>query len=154
MSDETTIMIGLETHVQLNSNTKIFCGCPNPVMYRIKNKDKELEPNTLTCPTCLGLPGSKPRTNKKVVELATKASLAVNCKIADSTFFSRKTYFYPDMSKNFQTTQYEIPLAEKGIVELNINGSKKKIFHRGRSGAKAIALITLRTFLYFPIFFL
>ncbi|NOR85684.1 Asp-tRNA(Asn)/Glu-tRNA(Gln) amidotransferase subunit GatB [archaeon] len=127
MSDETTIMIGLETHVQLNSNTKIFCGCPNPVVYTANLKNKELEPNTLTCPTCLGLPGSKPRTNAKVVELATKTSLAVGCKIADATYFSRKTYFYPDMSKNFQTTQFEVPLAEKGEVELNVDELKKKI---------------------------
>ncbi len=116
------MMCGLETHVQLPSKTKIFCGCENPI-----NTKKEIEPNTLTCPTCLGMPGSKPRTNKKVIHLATKAALALNCKIAKEMFFSRKTYFYPDMSKNFQTTQFEIPLATSGTIEIGIEGKKKKI---------------------------
>lgn len=116
------MMCGLETHVQLPSKTKIFCGCENPI-----NTKKEIEPNTLTCPTCLGMPGSKPRTNKKVIHLATKAALALNCKIAKEMFFSRKTYFYPDMSKNFQTTQFEIPLATSGTIEIDIEGKKKKI---------------------------
>ena len=111
---ETQIEIkcGLETHVQLLSDSKIFCSCRNPAALKT-----EIEPNTLTCPACIGLPGSKPRLNKKVIELATRTSIAMNCKIAKETFFSRKTYFYPDMSKNFQITQYEIPLAAKGEIE-------------------------------------
>ena len=119
-----SIMIGLETHVQLNSKSKIFCGCANPVTVEGKNS---IKPNTLTCPTCLGMPGSKPRMNAKIIDSAIKAALALNCKIAGEIYFSRKTYFYPDMSKNFQTTQYEIPLAEEGMIELNIAGKKKKI---------------------------
>ncbi len=119
-----SIMIGLETHVQLNSKSKLFCGCANPVS---SSNDKELEPNTLTCPTCLGMPGSKPRVNAAVIDCAIKAALAFNCKIAPEIYFSRKTYFYPDMSKNFQTTQYEIPLCEGGHMELNVSGKKKKI---------------------------
>ncbi len=116
------VKIGLETHVQLNSLTKIFCGCRNPV-----NLKEEPEPNSLTCPICLGMPGSKPALNKKVVELATKVGVALNCRIADEMYFSRKTYFYPDMPKNYQITQYEIPLASGGFLEIDVNGKKKKI---------------------------
>ncbi len=116
------VKIGLETHVQLNSLSKLFCPCANPV-----NLKEEAAPNSLTCPTCLGLPGSKPALNKKVVELATKVALALNCKIAPEMYFSRKTYFYPDMSKNYQITQYEIPLASEGHLEIESNGKKKKI---------------------------
>ncbi|MFH1127215.1 MAG: Asp-tRNA(Asn)/Glu-tRNA(Gln) amidotransferase subunit GatB [archaeon] len=120
--DDYPMMCGLETHVQLPSQTKIFCGCRNPV-----NIKDEREPNTLTCPTCLGMPGSKPRTNQKVIELALKAALALDCRIAKDMYFSRKTYFYPDMSKNFQTTQFEIPLATSGTIEIDIDGKKKNI---------------------------
>lgn len=116
------MMCGLETHVQLPSKTKIFCGCMNAA-----NIKQEREPNTLTCPTCLGMPGSKPRTNEKVIQLAMKAALALNCNITKDMFFSRKTYFYPDMSKNFQTTQFEIPLAKEGYLDIDIEGKKKRI---------------------------
>lgn len=116
------VKIGLETHVQLNSQTKLFCGCRNPV-----NLKEEPQPNSLTCPTCLGMPGSKPALSKKIIELATKVGVALNCKIAGEMYFSRKTYFYPDMSKNFQITQYEIPLASDGFLEIDVDGKKKKI---------------------------
>lgn len=116
------MMCGLETHVQLPSKTKVFCGCENPV-----NLKDDPDPNTLTCPTCLGMPGSKPRMNENVVRLALRVALALNCKIAGDMFFSRKTYFYPDMSKNFQVTQFEIPLATCGIIEIDTEGKKKKI---------------------------
>ena len=108
--------------MQLNSLSKLFCGCKNLV-----NIKEEPEPNSLTCDTCLGMPGSKPRLNEKVVELATKVAVAFGCKIAPEMFFSRKTYFYPDMSKNFQITQYEIPLATDGHLEINVGGKSKKI---------------------------
>lgn len=114
--------IGLETHVQLNSATKIFCGCRNPAVLK-----SEAAPNTIVCPTCLGLPGSKPVLNKKALELALKVSLAFGCAVADGMFFSRKTYFYPDMAKNFQITQNEAPLSKGGYVELGEAFAKKKI---------------------------
>lgn len=123
---EYPMMCGLETHVQLPSLSKIFCGCRNPV--HVKGRDgEEVAPNTLTCPTCLGMPGSKPRLNGKVIVLAMKAALALNCRIAADMFFSRKTYFYPDMSKNFQITQFEVPLASGGQMEIEVDGKKKKI---------------------------
>ena len=116
------IKIGLETHVQLNSKSKLFCGCKNPV-----NLKEEAEPNSLTCPICLGFPGSKPVLNKRVVELAAKAALAFGCKIPKEMFFSRKTYFYPDMSKDFQITQYEVPLGLDGKLTFDLNNKKKTI---------------------------
>jgi len=109
------VKIGLEVHVQLTTNTKLFCGCS------LKNINKS-EPNTAVCETCLGHPGSKPRLNKKAIDYGMKIGLALNCKFPSEMFFSRKSYFYPDMSKNFQITQYEIPIAIKGHLML---GSKK-----------------------------
>ena len=104
----TKVMVGIEVHAQLNTKTKIFCSCPNSV------SDK---PNTFVCNTCLGMPGSKPVFNKEVLMQSLKVALALNCEINDSMFFSRKSYFYPDMPKNFQITQFEIPLAEHGDLE-------------------------------------
>ena len=103
------IIIGLEIHCELNTKTKLFCGCPT--------KGSE-EPNTRICPTCLGMPGSKPVLNRKVVEFALKLCLALNCKVSPELIFSRKSYFYPDMSKNYQISQYEIPLGKNGSLKL------------------------------------
>jgi aspartyl-tRNA(Asn)/glutamyl-tRNA(Gln) amidotransferase subunit B len=116
------VKIGLETHVQLNTKSKVFCGCANTA-----NFTEEPEENSYTCETCLGMPGSKPRTNSEVVKLALKVALAMNSRISSEMFFSRKTYFYPDMSKNFQITQYEIPIAEGGFAEIDVNGKRKRI---------------------------
>jgi len=106
--------IGLEIHVQLTTASKLFCGCPNTVAK---------EPNSIVCDYCIGLPGTKPRINKKAFDYGIKVALALNCKLPGETFFSRKNYLYPDMAKNFQITQYEIPLARDGWLKAN----KKKI---------------------------
>ena len=106
--------IGLEVHVQLTTKTKLFCGCPN--------RFTEI-PNTHTCEYDLGFPGAKPRLNRKAVEFATKIGIALNCNIPKETFMSRKSYFYPDMGKNFQITQYEMPIAAGGHLAVG----KKKI---------------------------
>ena len=104
------IVIGLEIHAELDTKTKLFCSCPT--------KGSE-EPNTRACPTCLGMPGSKPLLNKKAVEFALKLCLALNCKISPELIFSRKSYFYPDMAKNYQITQYEVPLGTNGKLKLS-----------------------------------
>lgn len=107
---ENKVIIGLEVHIGLNTQTKLFCGCKNT---------ENAEPNSLLCPTCIGAPGSKPSVNKKAIEYGLKLALALNCNIAKELIFSRKTYFYPDMSKNYQITQYEIPLGFKGKIKLD-----------------------------------
>ncbi len=107
------IVIGLEIHVELNTKSKLFCSCPT---------QGNESPNTRTCEICLGMPGSKPVVNKKAVEFTIKLAHALNCKLAHEIIFSRKSYFYPDMSKNYQITQYEIPIGEKGNIKI---GNKK-----------------------------
>ena len=104
-----TIM-GLELHVHLLTKSKFFCSCPTD--YEGK------EPNSVTCPVCLGFPGSKPKVNKKAIDFGIMVAKALNCKINSPMFFSRKSYFYPDMPKNFQISQYEIPLAIEGYLEI------------------------------------
>ena len=104
------IVIGLEIHVEGNTRTKLFCGCAT--------KGNE-EPNTRTCPICLGMPGSKPVLNKKAVEFALKLCLALGCDISQELIFSRKSYFYPDMAKNYQISQYEVPLGKNGKLSLS-----------------------------------
>ncbi|MBI2652073.1 Asp-tRNA(Asn)/Glu-tRNA(Gln) amidotransferase subunit GatB [Candidatus Woesearchaeota archaeon] len=110
----SNIVIGLEIHIELDTKTKLFCSCPT--------KGSE-EPNTRTCETCLGMPGSKPVLNKKSVEFALKLCLALNCEISPELIFSRKSYFYPDMSKNYQISQYEMPLGRNGKLRLR-NGKE------------------------------
>ncbi len=112
------VKIGLETHVQLDTNTKLFCGCPN------READ---EPNVHVCETCLGHPGSRPRLNRAVLRKAVKTAQALQCDLNEDIFFSRKTYFYPDMNKNYQITQYEIPVAESGKIEVKVGDDKKDI---------------------------
>ncbi len=105
-------IIGLETHIQLDTTTKLFCSCPT------KNLSSEELPNSRCCPICLGHPGSKPLLNKQVLQFALKLCTALGCKIEKEIAFSRKTYFYPDLSKNFQITQFEIPLGKNGSIKL------------------------------------
>jgi aspartyl-tRNA(Asn)/glutamyl-tRNA(Gln) amidotransferase subunit B len=111
-------VIGLEVHVQLLTNTKIFCACST----RFGDA-----PNANTCPVCLGLPGTLPVLNKRVIEMASRASLALNCTVHEHSRFARKNYFYPDLPKGYQISQFELPLATGGWVEIEWNGGKKRI---------------------------
>jgi aspartyl-tRNA(Asn)/glutamyl-tRNA(Gln) amidotransferase subunit B len=106
---KSDIIVGMEVHAELSTESKLFCGCPT------HGND---EPNSRTCEVCLGFPGSKPVLNKKAVEYALKLCLALNCQISPELIFSRKSYFYPDMAKNYQISQYEIPLGVKGKLTL------------------------------------
>ena len=103
--------LGLEVHVELNTATKMFCGCPTGF---------GAEPNTQVCPTCLGLPGAMPVVNRLAVESAMRIGLALNCEIAGWCRFARKNYFYPDMPKNFQTSQYDEPIAFEGFMDVTV----------------------------------
>src|SRR3984957_8042603 len=111
-------VIGLEVHVQLLTATKIFCGCAN----RFGS-----EPNTNICPVCLGLPGSLPVLNAKAVEFAVLASLALNCEVRERSIFARKNYFYPDLPKGYQISQYDKPLAEHGWIDVPTPQGTKRI---------------------------
>ncbi|HEY5277684.1 MAG TPA: Asp-tRNA(Asn)/Glu-tRNA(Gln) amidotransferase subunit GatB [Coriobacteriia bacterium] len=106
-------VLGLEVHVELNTNSKMFCGCSTAF---------GAEPNTQTCPVCLGLPGSLPVVNAKAVESAIRIGLALGCEIAPWCRFARKNYFYPDMTKDFQTSQYDEPIAYNGQVTVEVDG--------------------------------
>ena len=126
--NRSQVRIGLEVHVQFTSlKTKLFCGCSS----NYKGED----PNTLTCPVCLGIPGSLPVLNEKAVEYAVMAALALNCKISERMFFFRKNYYYPDMPKNFQISQYDqaggVPLAVDGFLDID-SGKKRKRIRIGR----------------------
>ncbi|MDD5593874.1 MAG: Asp-tRNA(Asn)/Glu-tRNA(Gln) amidotransferase subunit GatB [Candidatus Margulisbacteria bacterium] len=111
-------VIGLEIHAQLATKSKMFCSCSNKF---------GSEPNTNICPICTGQPGVLPVTNKKAVELAIKTALALKCRIEPHSVFARKHYFYPDLPKDFQISQYELPLATGGYLEIEVDGQKRKI---------------------------
>ncbi|MGZ4483292.1 MAG: Asp-tRNA(Asn)/Glu-tRNA(Gln) amidotransferase subunit GatB [Nocardioidaceae bacterium] len=110
--------MGLEVHVELNTASKMFCGCPTGF---------GADPNTQVCPVCLGLPGAMPVVNRIAVESAIRIGLALNCTIADWCRFARKNYFYPDMPKNFQTSQYDEPIAFDGWTEVDVDGEMFRV---------------------------
>ncbi|MBP1765524.1 MAG: gatB [Firmicutes bacterium] len=112
------VVIGLEVHSELKTNSKIFCGCSTQF-----GSDQ----NTNVCPVCLGMPGVLPVVNEKVVEFAVRAGLALNCKILPFSKFDRKNYYYPDLPKNYQTSQYDLPIALDGYLDIEVNGATKRI---------------------------
>ena len=116
--DNYEVIIGLEVHAELSTKTKIFCSCPTTF---------GANPNTQVCPICMGMPGTLPVLNEKVVEYAVKAGLATNCEIARKSKNDRKNYFYPDLPKAYQISQYDEPLCEHGYVEIENEDGKKKI---------------------------
>ena len=115
---EFEAVIGLEVHAQLKTKTKIFCSCSTAF---------GAPPNTHTCPVCLGMPGVLPVLNKKVVEYSLRMALATHCRIAPESRFARKNYFYPDLPKGYQISQYELPLARHGYVDVEVDGSTRRI---------------------------
>ncbi len=111
-------VIGLEVHVQLKTKTKIFCGCSTQFGQG---------PNTQVCPVCLGMPGSLPVLNKTVLEFAIKVGLALHCAVQEFTKFDRKHYYYPDLPKNFQISQYDLPVSKNGFIEIEMDDTVKRI---------------------------
>ncbi|MDD2702408.1 MAG: Asp-tRNA(Asn)/Glu-tRNA(Gln) amidotransferase subunit GatB [Candidatus Omnitrophica bacterium] len=111
-------VIGLEVHVQLKTNTKIFCGC---------STEFGREPNSQVCPVCLGFPGVLPVLNKTVLEHAVKISLALDCSVQEYTKFDRKNYFYPDLPKDFQISQYDLPVGRDGFLDITVEGGEKRV---------------------------
>jgi aspartyl-tRNA(Asn)/glutamyl-tRNA(Gln) amidotransferase subunit B len=117
---ELAVVIGLEVHVQLETATKIFCGCST-------DSAEDEEPNSRTCPVCLGLPGALPVLNEGAVEAAVKVGKALESEIPEETRFHRKNYYYPDLPKNFQITQYDAPICQGGELEVSVEGERRAI---------------------------
>ncbi len=115
---EYEAVIGLEVHAQLLTESKIFCGCATTF---------GAPPNTQVCPVCLGMPGTLPVLNRRAVEFALKMALATHCRVAPESVFARKNYFYPDLPKGYQISQYELPLAEHGYLDIQVNGTPRRI---------------------------
>ncbi|HEX2053908.1 MAG TPA: Asp-tRNA(Asn)/Glu-tRNA(Gln) amidotransferase subunit GatB [Actinomycetota bacterium] len=118
MTDDLLTTIGLEVHVELKTNTKMFCGCPVGFGG---------EPNTRVCQVCLGHPGTLPTMNEKAVEYTTKIAMALGCDVAPYSIFHRKNYFYPDMPKNYQISQYDHPIGEHGALEVEVDGKAHRV---------------------------
>src|SRR5947207_738108 len=112
------IVIGLEVHVQLLTRTKLFCGCSTQF---------GLPPNSATCPVCCGLPGTLPVMNARAFQLALKAAVALNCTIAAFTKWDRKNYYYPDLPKNYQISQYDLPFSSEGSLEIETAAGSRRI---------------------------
>src|SRR5437762_9918256 len=119
------IVIGLEVHVQLLTKTKLFCGCSTQF---------GLPPNSATCPVCIGLPGVLPVMNRRALDLALRAALTLNCRVADFTKWDRKNYYYPDLPKNYQISQYDLPLSKDGWLEVNVAPDPRKGYTPKRVG--------------------
>ena len=119
-NQEHAVVIGLEVHVQLETATKIFCGCSTTAA-------ENEEPNSRTCPVCLGLPGALPVLNEGAVEAAVKIGKALTAEIPERTTFHRKNYYYPDLPKNFQLTQYDAPICQQGSLEIAVEGQRREI---------------------------
>jgi aspartyl-tRNA(Asn)/glutamyl-tRNA(Gln) amidotransferase subunit B len=117
MTDYESV-IGLECHVELSTDTKMFCGCRN---------EFGAPPNTNVCPVCLGLPGSLPVPNERAIEYIVRIGLALNCRIAPDSLFHRKNYFYPDMPKDFQISQYDLPICVEGHVDVDMDGERRRV---------------------------
>lgn len=115
---EYEAVIGLEVHAQMLTESKMFCSCST----RFGS-----EPNTQTCPVCTGMPGVLPVMNKRALEFAIRTGLAMHCRISSYSRFARKNYFYPDLPKNYQISQYELPICEDGFIEINVDGIRRKI---------------------------
>src|SRR3954454_3911157 len=111
-------VIGLEVHVQLSTRTKIFCGCPTSF---------GAEPNSNVCPVCLGMPGALPVLSRDAVEMAIRAGIALNCELQPFSRFARKNYFYPDLPKGYQISQYDQPFAEHGQVDVTVDGHTTRV---------------------------
>src|SRR5688572_28532804 len=118
MAEPYKIVVGLETHVQLLTKSKLFCGCLN----RFGSP-----PNTQVCPVCLGMPGSLPVMNRHAFELALRAAIALNCQIAGFTKWDRKNYYYPDLPKNYQISQYDLPFSRDGHLEIDAGDGPKRV---------------------------
>jgi aspartyl-tRNA(Asn)/glutamyl-tRNA(Gln) amidotransferase subunit B len=119
-SADLAVVIGLEVHVQLETDTKIFCGCSTTAA-------EDEAPNTRTCPVCLGLPGALPVVNEAAVESAVRVGKALDAEIAPETRFHRKNYFYPDLPKNFQISQYDAPICRDGRLEVGVEGERREV---------------------------
>src|SRR6478735_8680651 len=122
MSASYTTIVGLEVHVQLATASKLFCGCSTKF---------GAEPNTQTCPVCIGLPGTLPVMNRNAFRLALKTAIALNCEIPEFTKWDRKQYYYPDLPKNYQISQYDLPMSQNGWLEIS---DPKKEFAAKRVG--------------------
>ncbi|HET8934766.1 MAG TPA: Asp-tRNA(Asn)/Glu-tRNA(Gln) amidotransferase subunit GatB [Polyangiales bacterium] len=118
MASAYETVIGLEVHAQLLTRSKLFCGC---------STEFGAAPNTHVCQVCLGLPGSLPRLNGRAVELAMRAALALGCEVRERSVFARKNYFYPDLAKNYQISQYELPLNERGALRIEVEGQERNV---------------------------
>src|SRR4030095_4749758 len=133
-------VIGLEVHAQLLTRSKMFCGCPTTFGAR---------PNTQTCPVCLGMPGVLPVVNRRAVEFGIRTALAFGCRVNDACRFARKHYYYPDMPKNYQISQYEEPLAEDGSLEIDSESGARAIgiqrLHLEEDGGQVLPQGTLET---------